>query len=438
MSKTLAVSSLTPYINASVNRDQTGEAKKCVIGNVVRGRISSQCLKFHWRNSEAFANLDKSAGSKHYRTREAFNILVADELKKANLPNAELIPEYTAIAISVINSGAKATSDDASVSDETVATTEETTSSAEETTVVETAKSAKSSSKKSSSKKSSSKTAEIDLSSKQLISISTKEIDVIKATISKALETKDVSVIKKLDLKSLSYELPPSIALAGKFNTAKALSVVDGSLSVAHSFSIHANVSDSDYYIATDDLAKYEGREESGAAYLDSSNITSNVYYGFLNIDLDKYCQNRFRQDLAATCQNPSQKALVVSELSAFLEIVFQVNPEGKHTSTAPLTKASFGLLEISNSPQTNDQAFLTPVKNDSSLWSNAYNRLINFIRDTDEIYDNKKGLSRGYFGLHMNADQRQAFEQDLGCSKVGISSLSTWLEAAIDKINAI
>ena len=420
MSKILAVSTLTPYINASVNRDQTGEAKKCVIGNVVRGRISSQCLKYHWRNSEAFVQLDNSAGSKHYRTRQAFNVLVAEELQKENLPNAHKIPEYTALAIDVITSGGKAT-------EETPNTNDETTATAEEVSVATTKKNAKAA-KKSTAKKD----AAIDLSSTQLISISMAEIEAIKDAIRTALETGNVSAIQKLDLKALSYELPSSIALAGKFNTSKALSTVDGSLNVAHSFSIHQHVSDSDPYTATDDLAT----KDSGAAYLDSTNITSNLFHGFLTIDLDQYCQNRFGQNLATVYQDASKKALVINEISAFLEIVFQVVPQGKHSSTAPETKASFGFLELSSNPQSTDQAFWIPVKNDDSIWSNAYNRLIDFFSDTDAIYNTKQGVSRGYFGLYMNQDQKQAFEQDLGCSKVSMSSLKTWLESAIDKIN--
>ena len=420
MSKILAVSTLTPYINASVNRDQTGEAKKCVIGNVVRGRISSQCLKYHWRNSEAFVQLDNSAGSKHYRTRQAFNVLVAEELKKENLPNAHKIPEYTALAIDVITSGSKA-------AEETPNTNDETTATAEEVSVATTKKNAKAT-KKSTAKKD----VAIDLSSTQLISISMAEIEAIKDAIRTALETGNVSAIQKLDLKALSYELPSSIALAGKFNTSKALSTVDGSLNVAHSFSIHRHVSDSDSYTATDDLAT----KDSGAAYLDSTNITSNIFHGFLDIDLDQYCQNRFGQNLAAVCQDATKKALVVNEISAFLEIVFQVVPQGKHSSTAPETKASFGFLELSSKPQSTDQAFWIPVKNDDSIWSNAYNRLIDFFSDTDAIYNTKQGVSRGYFGLYMDQDQKQAFEQDLGCSRVNMNSLKTWLESAIDKIN--
>jgi len=288
MSKTLAVNTLTSLINASVNRDQTGEAKKCVIGNVIRGRISSQCLKYHWRESELFSKLDNSAGSQHYRTRHGFK-MIAEDLKAENLPNAELIPEYTALALRTIAPPEKDKNPKETASaeiGEIETETEESLAITENETELEATavKSKKASTKKGSPKKGSPKKEDSPkkevhvLSSTNLISISKAEIDVIKATIRTALQTKDVSVIEQLKLKGLSYELPPSIALAGKFNTAKALSTVDGSWNVAHSFSIHQNVSDADYYIATDDLAKNESIEKpSGAAYLASSNFNTSI-----------------------------------------------------------------------------------------------------------------------------------------------------------------
>ena len=396
MAKILAISTLTPYINACVNRDQTGEAKTCSINNEIRTRISSQCSKNAVRSSEEFEDVVNAYGSKHYRTREFFN-LIEEELKAENLANANSIPKYTNQAIEklvgskVKSKGKKAEESDA---DETEVTNDPLN---------------------------------------QLSFISRAEIEAIKDAIRIAVETKNDSEIKNLDLKKLDYKLSFDIALTGKFNTVKFLpSSVDGSWGVAHSFSIHRSVSYSDYYTATDDLAK----KDSGAAYLDSSNLGSNIFYGFSYIDLDQLCENLFKQDLGATCQDPEKKAFLTGQLSKSLEIMFQVLPQGKHSSTAPKTKPSFGLLELSSSPQSADQAFWTTVKNDNSIWENTYNRLIDFIRDNDAIYNTKQGLSRGYFGLYMNQDQKQAFEQDLGCSKVSMSSLKTWLESAIDKIN--
>ena len=42
----------------NLNRDDTGAPKNCIFGGVQRGRISSQCLKRSWRNSDTFHELE--------------------------------------------------------------------------------------------------------------------------------------------------------------------------------------------------------------------------------------------------------------------------------------------------------------------------------------------------------------------------------------------
>ena len=45
----LQIHTLTPYTAALLNRDDAGLAKRLPYGGVMRTRISSQCLKRHWR-----------------------------------------------------------------------------------------------------------------------------------------------------------------------------------------------------------------------------------------------------------------------------------------------------------------------------------------------------------------------------------------------------
>ena len=63
----------------NLNRDDTGQPKKCVFGGVTRGRISSQCLKRNIRLSAQFKEAfgDALADRTQYLPR-----MVADELRK--------------------------------------------------------------------------------------------------------------------------------------------------------------------------------------------------------------------------------------------------------------------------------------------------------------------------------------------------------------------
>jgi len=65
----------------NVNRDDTGQPKKCLFGGVTRGRISSQCLKRNIRHSTQFEDaFGKSLGSRtKYLPR-----MVADALQAAD------------------------------------------------------------------------------------------------------------------------------------------------------------------------------------------------------------------------------------------------------------------------------------------------------------------------------------------------------------------
>ena len=66
----------------NVNRDETGQPKKCVFGGVTRGRISSQCLKRNIRLSTQFKDAfgDSLASRTTYLPR-----MVADALREGNL-----------------------------------------------------------------------------------------------------------------------------------------------------------------------------------------------------------------------------------------------------------------------------------------------------------------------------------------------------------------
>ena len=62
----IQIHTLHSYSAALLNRDDTGLAKRLPFGGSVRTRISSQCLKRHWRVSEdvhALKNIDGAASS---------------------------------------------------------------------------------------------------------------------------------------------------------------------------------------------------------------------------------------------------------------------------------------------------------------------------------------------------------------------------------------
>jgi len=68
----LQIHTLHSYTAALLNRDDTGQAKRLTYGDTQRTRISSQCLKRHWRMAitDPYA-LQKLAGYvESFRSRE--------------------------------------------------------------------------------------------------------------------------------------------------------------------------------------------------------------------------------------------------------------------------------------------------------------------------------------------------------------------------------
>src|SRR5690625_861265 len=86
MPKFIQIHTLTSYPATLLNRDDAGFAKRLPFGGVSRTRVSSQCLKYHWRNFEgehALYNLDVE---KTYRSRETFQRKLARPLIAAGYP----------------------------------------------------------------------------------------------------------------------------------------------------------------------------------------------------------------------------------------------------------------------------------------------------------------------------------------------------------------
>ena len=79
MSKFLQFHTLTPYSGVLLNRDDAGFAKTLPFGNAKRTRVSSQCLKYNWREYEG-KHAIQDAGDMAIRSRNTFREKIAEEL----------------------------------------------------------------------------------------------------------------------------------------------------------------------------------------------------------------------------------------------------------------------------------------------------------------------------------------------------------------------
>ena len=86
-SRFLQIHTLTSFSGVLLNRDETGAAKRMPYGGAVRTRISSQCLKRHWRTAADEWSFEEEA-DKSLRTRHIFEKQLHQAVKRhTNAPD---------------------------------------------------------------------------------------------------------------------------------------------------------------------------------------------------------------------------------------------------------------------------------------------------------------------------------------------------------------
>ena len=94
MSRFVQIHMLTSYPPANLNRDDLGRPKTAKMGGVDRLRVSSQCLKRAWRESELFEHIDTGI-----RTKER-GLKVYNDLKVGNIDHKRAV-EWTKLIANV-------------------------------------------------------------------------------------------------------------------------------------------------------------------------------------------------------------------------------------------------------------------------------------------------------------------------------------------------
>ena len=102
----LQVHTLHSYPAALLNRDDSGLAKRMPFGGAVRTRISSQCLKRHWRTAQdEFAIHSISGAEEAVRSRNVIERKVTEPLRQRNGLSEEVLAAVaTAFNIGVYGS----------------------------------------------------------------------------------------------------------------------------------------------------------------------------------------------------------------------------------------------------------------------------------------------------------------------------------------------
>ena len=351
----------------NLNRDNTGQPKKCIFGSVTRGRISSQCLKRNIRLSPQFKEAfgDALADRTQYLPQ-----MVANELKdgKLGVPDDELDEIMRALAGKFKSE--KSQRDDQEKSDASVSAGD-----------------------------GAGKTAQLVFfpppfahEIAELIGkLRNDKTNAYNRFIGRKLKpkpTKDES--KKLDAEiqefvknafNASKSLTVDIGLFGRMTTSDLVVNVEAACQVAHAISTHETIIESDYFTAMDDK-KMEfastQTEQAGAAFLGSGEtetfFNSAVYYKYLNLDIDAV-----RKHLPSLDGEGAAHVAGVLVSAAALS-----HPTGKQNSLANPAAHELILVEVSKTkrPISYANSFLQPVEGGKghNLMTESANALRDYI----------------------------------------------------------
>lgn len=310
----LQIHSLHGYPAALLNRDDSGLAKRMTYGGRTRTRISSQCLKRHWRVADgphSFDGIDGAVAA--VRSRETVTRRVIQPLREAGHDPAVVDAIEGRFQVAVY--GDKGTE----------------RGNRQPLLLGE---------------------PEIEYLAKKAVEVAEGCGDDPKAADKAAAEWAKQA---KANMKALreSCKLPGGLAAAlfGRMVTSDTEANIDAAIHVAHAFTIHGEESESDYFTVFDDLKRVD--DDAGAGHIGETEITAGLFYGYVVLD---------RGTLLRNLGGDADMAGEVTE--RFVHLVATVSPGAKLGSTAPYGYASWMFLEAGDrQPRSLAEAFRTPCK---------------------------------------------------------------------------
>jgi len=190
----------------------------------------------------------------------------------------------------------------------------------------------------------------------------------------------------KKNLKALSCAAGLDAAMFGRMATSDVLARGDAAVHVAHSFTTHAEESESDYFSAVDELKAFESEGELGSGHINTSELNSGLFYGYLVVDVPLLVSNI--EGCSRKEWESADRSLAAEVVNRLVQLVATVTPGAKLGSTAPYACSECVLLEMGNAqPRTLANAFRKAVDESPDVLENSYSAMAAHIRQLDEMY---------------------------------------------------
>ena len=357
----LQIHTLHSYPAALLNRDDSGLAKRMPFGGAVRTRISSQCLKRHWRVAEdEFALHNIPNAEEAVRSRDIVSRRVMEPLRNANNASEKV---FTAVEETFQKGvyGDKGT----------------------------------------------------DRDSRQPLLLGLPEVEFLqkKAQAVCADHPNDAEAARAAAAELFKGQrsnfrafretasLPGGLegALFGRMVTSDPAANIDAAIHVAHAFTVHQEESESDYFSVVDDLQGDE--DDPGAAHIGDMELTAGLFYGYVVVDLPGLVSNLEGCD--AQAWDNADKSLAGKVVEHLVHLIATVSPGAKLGSTAPYAYADLMLIEAgSRQPRSLANAFRTPTQAQTSRAAGALAQYLDKLDNAYGVRETRRVMSLEAFGI--------------------------------------
>ena len=348
----LQIHTLHSYPAALLNRDDSGLAKRMPFGGAVRTRISSQCLKRHWRVAQDDFSLGSIAGSTSaLRSRNTVERKVIGPLRDTGTYSEDVL-KAVEDAFNVGVYGGSGTSE----------------------------------------------------SGRQPLLLGLPEVEYLQEKAAAICDehTADVEAAKgaATDLFHTrrgegnnfrafreTATLPGGLegALFGRMVTSDPGANIEAAIHVAHAFTVHREESESDYFSVVDDLQRED--EDAGAAHIGDMELTAGLFYGYVVVDVPGLVSNL--EGCPADDWQVADRNLAAQVVQNLIHLIATVTPGAKLGSTAPYACADLMLVETgSRQPRSLANAYRDPVK---AQIEEATTKLTSYLEKLDNAYGGKE-----------------------------------------------
>lgn len=348
----LQIHTLTSYHATLLNRDDAGLAKRIPFGGAERMRVSSQCLKRHWRLAlNEVLSLPSGIRSRHFFEREILRRAVAEGVEH------DLARDLTEKLLGAVIQSKEAREKGS-------------------------------------------------LFLKQPVLFGRPEADYFVRLIRECAESGDEpgavldermkmhkKNFRRLLVAAGGDDLMAGIegALFGRFVTSDILARTDASVHVAHAFTVHALDNEVDYFTVVDDLK--DPGEDAGAAHAGDMELGAGLFYGYVTVDVPLLMSNLAGCDRREWREHPETMGDARDVLTGLINSITTVSPGAKLGATAPYARTDCVLLETGAAqPRSLANAYLRCLRpNGGDIMQQAVTTLGDYLGQLDSMYGSEE-----------------------------------------------